>query len=315
VIGIWILVIIWNLGFGYWNLVGTRMQLTERIYKPDPVQALTDETVLLDYGPMRMFISVSENGKPLIQLSEEGAHFAMRVLEDLAKFLPIIKKKSLELETDETFPDVVRRMIEATKNMEEPDLTPLAAVAGTASDVVADFIFSKGGTKVIVDNGGDIAIRLREGEVAKVGIKTEIDAKQPTYLISIDSTLGIGGIATSGLGGRSFTKGIASAATVLSKTASFSDAAATVIGNSTNVEDPSIVRSLAEKIYPDTDIAGEWVSIKVGKLSEEKVEEALNNGLSKAYSICQKGLIKGAFIALQGKAVWTDSLNSLLTKL
>jgi ApbE superfamily uncharacterized protein (UPF0280 family) len=219
------------------------------------------------------------------------------------------------LETKKIFPEVVRRMIEATKKMEEPDLTPLAAVAGTASDVVADFIFSKGGTKIIVDNGGDIAIRLREGEGARVGIKTEIDAKHPAYLFTIDSTMGIGGVATSGLGGRSFTKGIASAATVLSETASFSDAAATVIGNFTNVEDPNITRSLAENIYPDTDIAGEWVTVKVGKLSEKKIEEALNRGLSKAYSICQKGLINGALIALQGRMVWTDSLNSWLTKL
>ena len=161
-------------------------------------------------------------------------------------------------------------MIEATKKMEEQDLTPLAAVAGAASDVVADFMFSKGGTKIIVDNGGDIAIRLREGEVARVGVKTEIDANQPDYLISIDSAMGIGGVATSGLGGRSFTKGIASAATVLSETAAFSDAAATVIGNFTNVEDPNIMRSLAEKIYPDTDIGGEWVTIEVGELSQEK---------------------------------------------
>jgi ApbE superfamily uncharacterized protein (UPF0280 family) len=284
-------------------------------YENGPIEILSNGTVLVDYGPMRMFISAFENGKPLVPLAKEGAHLAMRVLEDLAKFLPIMKKRSKELEIEETFPDVVQRMIEATKKMEEPDLTPLAAVAGTASDVVADFIFSRGGTKIIVDNGGDIAIRLREGEVARVGVKTEIDAKQPTYLISIDSTMGIGGVATSGLGGRSFTKGIASAATVLSQTAAFSDAAATVIGNFTNVEDPNIMRSLAEKIYPDTDIAGEWVTIKVGKLSQEKIDEALNSGLTKAYTICQKGLIKGAFIALQGKAVWMDSLNSLLTKL
>jgi uncharacterized protein len=279
------------------------------------VQTLHNGTVLVDYGPMRMFISAFENGKPLTKLAEEGAHLAMRVLKDLAKFLSIIKKKSKELETEEAYPDVVRKMIEATKKMEEPDLTPLAAVAGTASDVVADFMFSKGGTKIIVDNGGDIAIRLREGEVARVGIKTEIDAKYPTYLISIDSAMGIGGVATSGLGGRSFTKGIASAATVLSVKASFSDAAATVIGNFTNVEDPNIITSLAEKIYPDTDIAGEWVTIKVGKLSQEKIEEALNNGLSKAYSICQKGLIHGALIALQGRVAWTGSLDSWLTKL
>ena len=291
------------------------MQLAKKIDTHNPILVLPDGTVLVDYGPMHMFISAFENKKPLIKLAEEGAHFAMKVLEDLAKFLSVIKKKSKELEIEETFPDVVRRMIEATKKMGETDLTPLAAVAGTASDVVADFMFSRGGTKIIVDNGGDIAIRLREGEVARVGIKTEIDAKQPTYLISIDSTMGIGGVATSGLGGRSFTKGIASAATALSQTSAFSDAAATVIGNFTNVEDPNIVRSLAEKIYPDTDIAGEWVTTKVGKLSQEKIEEAFNKGLLKAYSICQKGLIKGALVALQGRAVWTDSLNSLLTKL
>jgi len=292
----------------------TRPSVINR-FRDDPIQTLPNGIVLVDHGPMRMFISAFENGNPLIQLAEEGARFAMMVLEDLAKFLPIIKKKSLELETEEIFPDVVQRMIGATKKMKEPDLTPLAAVAGTTSDAVADFIFSKGGTKVIVDNGGDIAIRLRKGEVARVGIKTEIDAKQPTYLISIDSTMGIGGIATSGLGGRSFTKGIASAATVLSKTASFSDAAATVIGNFTNVEDPNIMRSLAEKIYPDTDIVGEWVTVKVGKLSEEKIDEALNSGLTKAYTICQKGLITGALIALQGNVVWTKSLDPWLRKL
>jgi ApbE superfamily uncharacterized protein (UPF0280 family) len=291
------------------------MQLTKRIYGHNPIQILSDGTVLVDYGPMHMLINTSENGRPLAKLAEEGAYLAIRVLEDLAKFLPVIKKKSLDLEVEEAFPDVVRRMIEATKKMGEPDLTPLAAVAGTTSDIVADFMASKGGTKIIVDNGGDIAIRLREGEMARVGVKTEIDAKQPTYLISIDSNMKIGGVATSGLGGRSFTKGIASAATVLSETASLSDAAATVIGNFTNIEDPSITKSLAEKVYPDTDISGEWVTIKVGKLSQEKIEEALNNGLLKAHSVYQRGLIKGALIALRGNVVWTDSMNSWLIKL
>jgi ApbE superfamily uncharacterized protein (UPF0280 family) len=291
------------------------MQLAKKIDSHSPIQVLPNGTVLLDYGPMHMFISVFENGRCVIELAEEGAYFAMKVLEDLARFLPVIKKKSKGLEVKEAFPDVVQRMIDATKKMEEPDLTPLSAVAGTVSDVVADFIFSKGGSKIIVDNGGDIAIRLKEGEVVKVGVKTEIDAKQPPYLISIDSAMGIGGIATSGLGGRSFTKGIASAATILSATGSFSDAAATVIGNSTNVEDANITRSLAEEIYFDTDIAGEWVTVKLGKLSQGKIEEALNRGLSKAYLICQKGLINGALIALQGRVVWTKSLDSWLRKL
>jgi len=291
------------------------MQLAIREQRVNSIQTLSNGTILVECGPMRMFITAFEDGRPIIDLAQEGGHLAIRVLEDLARFLPVIKKKAQTLEVVEAYPDVVRRMIKATMEIGESDLTPLASVAGAASDVVADFIFSRGGTKIIVDNGGDVAIRLREGEVAKVGVKTDVDATHPTYLISIDSTMGIGGVATSGLGGRSFTKGIASAATVLSKYASFSDAAATVIGNFTDVKDYNIKRSLAERIYPDTDIVGEWVTIEVLGLSQEKIGEALRNGLSKANSICQNGLIKGALIAVKDQVVWTDSLSPVLTRI
>ncbi len=291
------------------------MQLAGKTQETNSIQSLPNGTVLVDYGPMRMFISVYEDGNPLIDLALEGGHLAIKLLDDLARFLPVIKRKSQMIEVKELFPDVVKKMIRSTKIMGEPDLTPLAAVAGAASEVVADFIIRQGGTKVIVDNGGDISIQLRENEVAKIGVKTEISAKHPSYLFTIDSTTGIKGIATSGLGGRSFTKGIASAATVLSETASISDAAATVIGNFTKVEDSNIMRAMAETIYPDTDLVGEWVTTKVGSLSLEKINEALNNGLSKAYSLCDKGLIKGALIAVQGKVAWTESLESLLIKL
>jgi hypothetical protein len=262
-----------------------------------------------------MFITVLQEGSSLKDLAEEGAHLAINLLGDLAGFLPVIKRKTREIEIEEGFPDVVQRMIEATKRMGRPDLTPLAAVAGSASDMVADFIFGQGGTKVIVDNGGDIAIRLRGNEVARIGVKTDIHDARPAYLISIDSSMGIGGVATSGLGGRSFTKGIASAATVLSKTASYADAAATVIGNFTNVEDRRIQRTLAERIHPDTDISGAWVTTQVGPLSKGKIGKALRNGLAEANSICQKGLINGALVAVKNEVAWTDSLSPILTKI
>jgi ApbE superfamily uncharacterized protein (UPF0280 family) len=156
---------------------------------------------------------------------------------------------------------------------------------------------------------------LREGEEARVGLKTEITAENPAYVIPIDAKMGVGGVATSGLGGRSFTKGIASAATVLAENASLADAAATVVGNYTNVEDPGIVRSLAEAIYPDTDIAGEWVTTRVGPLPAEKVEEALQNGLNKACALYARGLIQGALIAVRQRAVWTASLDSRIQAL
>lgn len=291
------------------------MKVVERGAMDCSIHLLREGIVLVDRGPMRMLIFVWERRKPRTDLAMEGAQVALVVLEELARFHGVIKRKASGLEIEEGYPDAVRRMIHATQAMAEPDLTPLAAVAGASSDVVADFIIARGGTKVIVDNGGDIAIRLREGEVARVGIKTEIDAEKPSYVISFDSTMALGGVATSGLGGRSFTKGIASAATVVAADASHADAAATVIGNFTDVESPAILRSPAEALYPDTDIPGQWVTTKVGRLSAEKVREALKNGLKKAEEISQRGLIKGAFVAVRGKALWTPTLDPLLAKL
>lgn len=278
------------------------------INNPESVKTLPNGSVLVDHGPMRMLISVFEAGKPLPELAGEGAFLAMETLGDLARFLSVIRKRPDQIR-ESNFPDVVRRMIAATSAMDEPDLTALAAVAGAASDVVADFLIHRGATRVIVNNGGDIAIRLKENESVRVGVKTEIDAADSTYFLDLGCDDGIGGIATSGLGGRSFTKGIATAATVLAESAVMADAAATVIANWTDVEDPAIERRPAEEIYPDTDIAGIRVTTSVGKLPAEKAAIALERGLKKACSLCERGLIRGALIAAQGKVVWTPSLE------
>ena len=42
------------------------------IYRHDPIQILSNGTVLVDYGPMRMFISAFENGKPLVTIGGRG---------------------------------------------------------------------------------------------------------------------------------------------------------------------------------------------------------------------------------------------------
>jgi len=279
------------------------------------LEVIGSQTVLVEYGPMRMHIQAIDHGKPLIDLAIEGGRMAFGILEDLARFLPVIKRKALEIDEEVIFPAVVRKMIKACKQMEARDLTPLAAVAGATSDIVADFLIGKGGTKIIVDNGGDVAIRLEGNEKARVGIKTAVDARKPGYLLVIDSETGVGGVATSGLGGRSFTKGIASAVTVLSENSALADAAATVIANATNVDDPAITRRLPETVYPDTDIAGEWVTESVGELPPKKIEEALQKGLTEAYRIHRKGHIKGAFIAIKGNVAWTDSVNLWVKKL
>jgi hypothetical protein len=279
------------------------------------LEAVDDCTVLVDYGPMHMYVQATDHGRTLPDLAMEGGRTALTVLEDIARFLPLLKKKAVQIESRPAFPEVVRKMIEAAQKMEAADLTPMAAVAGASSDAVADYCIGCGGTKIIVDNGGDVALRLKGDETARVGIKTAIDAQRPSYLLVIEAGMGVGGIATSGLGGRSFTKGIASAVTVLAQSAALADAAATVIANATNVEDPAITRYLPETVYPDTDIAGEWVTGAVGELPAGKIDEAVEKGLAAAGRLCDKELIMGAFIAVKDRAVWTVALNPYLTKL
>ena len=50
----------------------------------------------------------------------------------------------------------------------DSDLTPMAAVAGTIADATADFLVESGLTRVIVNNGGDVAVRLTKGETVSV---------------------------------------------------------------------------------------------------------------------------------------------------
>ncbi len=88
-----------------------------------------------------------------------------------------------------------------------------------------------------------------------------------------------------------------------------------MIGNAVNVEDPAIRRVLPETVYPDTDIPGEWVTESVEEISRQKIDEALQKGLSEAYRIYHNGHIKGAFIAVKGITVWTDPIHSWLRKL
>ena len=267
------------------------------------LKRVDDRTVLVDYGPMHMYIQATDRGRPRLDLAVEGGRMAAGVLEDQARFLSLLKKKAGEIEVKADLPAVVRSMIEAAQKMEAADLTPMAAVAGAASDAVADYCIEKGGTKIIVDNGGDVALRLKGDETARVGIKAEIDAERPAYVLNIPAGAGIGGVATSGLGGRSFTKGIASAVTVLAETAAIADAAASVIANATYVEDPAVERYLPETVYPETDIRGEWVTGAVGELSGAIIDQALRQGLAAADRLCDKGRIIAAFIAVKGRRV------------
>jgi hypothetical protein len=126
--------------------------------------------------------------------------------------------------------------------------------------------------------------------------------------------MGLGGIATSGANGRSFSLGIADSVTVLAKTASVADVAATLIANAVNVDSKSVTRKPANKLDPDTDLGDLLVTTKVGKLTPAEVETALDAGLKQAEAYLAKGLIAGAVLMLHGGVRSVGSAMKFLSK-
>ncbi|MBN1106991.1 MAG: UPF0280 family protein, partial [Deltaproteobacteria bacterium] len=120
------------------------------------------------------------------------------------------------------------------------------------------------------------------------------------------------GVATSGLGGRSLTRGIASSATVVASTASLADAAATAVGNASFVEDAHVEWRLAEELDPLTDIPGIPVTVRVGPVGREKREEALSKALARAEELVARGVVFGALVAVDGEIGMTGFIRDCL---
>jgi len=249
--------------------------------------------IKLDYGPMQMTLQAECRGTPLTEAAQNGAKRAIEILHELAAYKQIAVLPQYKLRDVDLLPLVLRTMILAVRQSGDDTLTPMAAVAGSIAGLVADFIVESGATKVIVNNGGDLAIRLLDNETISVGIAPAIGSAY-THTIRLRAGDGIGGIATSGLGGRSFTKGIASAAVVAAATAGLADACATSLANSTYISHPNIKVAFAEQLDPDTDIAGHQVVTEVGSLPPEILQQALYAGWEKANGWFKKGQIIGA---------------------
>lgn len=269
--------------------------------------------VLAECGPMRISISAMVGRVPQPQVCERAAKVAFGLLERVARLQGILRTpvRGIRGRPEDA---VAGRMVESVLAVGDADLTPMAAVAGTIADAVADFLISWGMTRVVVDNGGDLAVRLLGDSRVRVGIRPQVTEPSISHVLFLDAVRPSWGVATSGLGGRSFTRGVASAATVLAADASIADAAATSIANASHVEDEAVVQKPAGLIDPDTDIPELAVTVKAGPLSEEKKKLAMGQALGKAEALVRKDLIIGAFIAIGKQFVMTDSLREVLVE-
>ena len=188
-------------------------------------------------------------------------------------------------------------------------ITPMAAVAGSvAEEILGAMLASARLDRAYANNGGDIALHLTGSEQFSVGLMDRPDHRgviQTTYIEAGDPARGI---ATSGRHGRSFSLGIADAVTVLAKTASRADAAATIIANAVDLPGhPKIVRLPANELQPDSDLGARLVTRDVGALGEGEIDQALSAGIARAQQLLASGLIEGAALRLLGETALVGS--------
>jgi ApbE superfamily uncharacterized protein (UPF0280 family) len=188
-------------------------------------------------------------------------------------------------------------------------ITPMAAVAGAVADELIASFHRAGIRQAFINNGGDIALHLTPGEVARVGISATpkpgriepLAAPELDGRFVIDAAMPVRGVATSGWRGRSFSLGIADSVTVLAAGAAAADAAATLIANAVDCDHPGIVRKPADQLKDDTDLGSRLVTVAVPPLPPALRAAALRSGRAEAERWRDRGLIHAAALFLQGE--------------
>ena len=256
---------------------------------------------LLNYGPVCLSVEALREGEPYPLAARAGALRAAAALDELVPHLPTARLACghPDCQASKDQPEVLRLMMEAVRALGQPDFTPMAAVAGVFSHLACEAAVAAGAQRVIVNNGGDIALWDGAGGSFRVGLVDDLAEGRARHLL-VQSGKSLG-VATSGLGGRSLTKGVASAVTCWAETCPPADATATCIANATGIAHPQVLTAPAEELDPLTDLRGHQVVASVGKLPDEAVKQALAGGFETARRLINRGLIQGCALFVQGR--------------
>ncbi len=197
---------------------------------------------------------------------------------------------------------VAKRMFHAAWPHRKAFITPMAAVAGAvAEELLEALVLGRKLEKAYVNNGGDIALHLEGYAVFEVGVAADPNHPVLDGDLKVHAGDPVRGVATSGWRGRSQSLGIADSVTVLAKSASIADAAATMIANAVNVNHPAIRRLPAREVKEDSDLGDRLVTVEVGALPGPTVNEALEAGLRAARQLEKAGLAFDALLSLQSQ--------------
>jgi hypothetical protein len=267
--------------------------------KTHRVARLSGNRLHLQEGPSDLVIAAF-GGPSEIERAYAAAEDAFDgLLGELAGELRTLRRP-LEAQPPALAGATAQRMALACWAFRAQFITPMAAVAGAVADTVMAAMLARAPKleRAYVNNGGDIAVFVTPGHPLDIGVVPSLARARPDGFIRFDAAQHFRGIATSGWRGRSFSRGIADAATVLARSAAEADAAATIIANATDVQDAAVIRRRARELDPDSDLGNLLVTVDVGPLSPEAIAAALAGGERMAQALLRDGLIEGALLAL-----------------
>ncbi len=270
----------------------------------EPVRVISEELVLVDWGPMTLTVSAWLGRRARPVMAARAARAALGFLRDLADFKNLLKLDQIRIPPDRPLPAVVEAAVEAVRQV-DPSLTPLAAVAGAVAQEVCREAAGLGADRVIVNNGGDIALYLAQDREAVVGLKPP-GGDSLVGKLSLDGRNGVGGVAASGWEGRSHSPGVADLVSIWAGSAALADAAATFVAGACRVDSPAVEKAPANRIDPESDLGEMEVTLSVGRLSQEEKEEAVRQGAVAAGHLLRAGLIRGCLLEVQGQRACLD---------
>lgn len=265
----------------------------------------------LQHGPIDIIAEAFGAQAEVARAYQQAGERIQTIMEELVGELPRLRERIGPVPM--LFNGAVeRRMFDAAWPHRSNFVTPMVAVAGAVADeVLAAMCDGRALDKAYVNNGGDIALYLNEGQSFTAGIVTNNDAPTLDGNISIPASSRVRGIATSGWRGRSLSMGVADSVTVLAADAAAADAAATMIANATDVAHPAVKTAPARSVRDDTDLGERMVTVDVGPLDDAAINIALTAGTREAEIHRSRKLIVGACISLQGHQRCIDGLDEM----
>ena len=259
---------------------------------------------------MTLSVSAWLHGKARPVMAALGARAALGCLADLADFKDYLKLPVRGLAAKDSLPPVVARCLKACQAV-SLELTGLAAVAGAGADQVLEEVLSQGADQAVVNNGGDIALKVAPGRELRIGLRPQAEdpGQRPGLAgaLKVSPESGIGGVASSGWQGRSHSPGVADLVTVWAQNAALADAAATWIAGRCRVEAPGIKRRPAAQLDPESDLGDMPVTVEVPTLTAGEKRIALDNGQDAASALLTGGVILGCRMEVQGYNILMDA--------